>query len=218
LAEYEEWVNSHAAGATVESSPEDKPTKIRVTIDEPCRQLMAAIGITEEQVSAAVNSPDQGMRDDAFTRITVSHWVSDQEIVVVETFVTKKDSREVEKGLWKVYLHEVVAKLAIKVQPVLPAGVLTRNMEMQEALRLIAGSFGVPVTCHPEQPTAALYTGPWDGKPCRTEPVPVASGQPVLMLGTLWSDRQHGENVWAFSPAKYLEWFRGRGPGSRPGS
>jgi hypothetical protein len=126
---------------------------------------------------------------------------------VVESTVTKK---EVEEDLGQVRFRQVAVQLAIKVQPVLPAGALRRDLEMQQVLRLMAESFGIPVSCHPEQPAVALYTGAWDGRGCRIEPESLSPDQPVLILGTFWPDGRGCENVWVFHQAKYLEWYRAR--------
>jgi len=78
-------------------------------------------------------------------------------------------------------------------------------MEMRKILPVVAESFGIPVTCHPDEPAEKLYGGRWDGQTISA----VATQDPLdfLVIGTFSPEERVAEWVWAFNLTRYRDWF-----------
>jgi hypothetical protein len=135
-------------------------------------------------------------------RIAAVHWFTEERIVFAETVVTKK-RHDRRKNIMK--FREVEVMVAIELKPDLPAGPISRNMNMERILEVIAESFGLPVTTHPAGTASTLYSGPWDGQTIATGIL--APKGDMLVTGTFSPDCNRCHLVWAFDLEKYREWF-----------
>ena len=176
---------------------------IDVVISPQCREIMAMLEIGHEMVVTAINDRDRGLLDDGFTRIAAVHWFSDDQIVFVDSVVTKS---EFDNDQHRVRFEEVTAHVVLDLSARLPAGLLDRSMTMEQILSVIAESFGEPVTCHPDREPATLYSGPWDGK---TIDVRIETPGTIGVCGSFMPDNGTCELVWAFNLERYRDWFVG---------
>src|ERR671916_529195 len=126
-----------------------------------CEDNMELVGITPDQVVTTIKECHRGLISEGFNRVVAAHWFSDDYFILVESVVTKS---EFNKEKTAVRIEQIAVGLAIKLPLSLPAGTVSRDMRIAEILRIVAESFGVPVTCHPDFPPVPLYSGAWDGK------------------------------------------------------
>jgi hypothetical protein len=174
---------------------------IAVTFPPECLQLMSQLGIQESQVVTTINERHQGLTDEGVTRVVAIRWFDEQQIVMVESIITE---RQLEGT--RVRIDKVAAQLAILLRPTLPGGRIHRGMEMIDILVMVAASFGHPLSCHPDEPSATLYAGAWDGR----QPNIKINGppeSPVFVIGSLDPVQGTAKMVWAFDLHRYLQWL-----------
>jgi hypothetical protein len=177
---------------------------IAVTFSPNCEQIVQRLELPRARISEAVNGRHVGVLSKDYNRIVVLQWPVTDRLTLVDSFVTERTVSEV-GGRIKTQLHTVMADLVAELRPELPAGTLTRDMNMLEVLDVVARSFGWPVVCSSAAPAAHLYAGPWDGQVPR---VSSTSGD-IFLTGT-YSEDGTCELVWAFDLDRYLAWFRAR--------
>lgn len=134
----------------------------------------------------------------ALVELLQAHWLSDEQVVLVDSTVSK---RTVEEST--VHFDQVVVQLAVLLPSELPSGVISRNMTMGEILVRVAEVYGVPVRCHPEHSFASLYTGPWDGKTLELQPDPMRNSDLIFIVGSFNQQVLNCELVWAFDLGRY---------------
>jgi hypothetical protein len=134
---------------------------IEVLFTPECRKAMELLEISADKVATTINDRHSGLINDAEDRIIAAHWFSEDDFLLVESVITKK---EFIKQKNRIRVKQVTAQLAIKLSLHLPSGTVNRDMYMGDILKVVAESFGRPLTCHPASPPATLYTGIWDGK------------------------------------------------------
>lgn len=108
-------------------------------------------------------------------------------------------------------IQEVTLKLALELRDVLPAGVISPSMTMEEILAVVANSFGLLVSVDPSVAPTKLYSGSWQGDSFSPS-IQVVEGIPddwCLVTGVFNNDRTC-HHVWAFSYEKYSSWFIGQ--------
>jgi hypothetical protein len=175
---------------------------IDVVFSPQCREIRQSLKIEPEDVWTTINDRHQGLITDGADRVIAVHWFSDDSFVLVDSFITKK---KVHKESNRVQLKQVTAQIALILPPNLPSGAVRRGMPMEEILKVVAESFGHPVTCHPDAPALALYTGQWDGKK-----IDVKLRNPGLRIyssGTFYPKTKTCELVWALDIDRYRRWL-----------
>lgn len=121
---------------------------INVSYASECLELMSLIELRPEQIQTTLNDRHRGLVDPGFSRIVACHWISDEQIILVDSAVKKKD---VDSELGRVTFEKVTANVAIELRPDLPNGKISREMSMEQLLEVVANSFGNPVTGHPDE-------------------------------------------------------------------
>ncbi len=163
---------------------------------------MEATGLSAERVVAAVDDHRRVVTDSQWTRIIVCHWLTGALPVFVDGEITKARWGY---GSGRMQPEEITAQAAIVLRRELPAGTITREMDSEHVLALVAESFGYPLTCDPDEPFSTLYCGPGE----RATAVVHAGCIPVefWLLGSFHRQQRHCEFVWAFRPDRYRSWF-----------
>ncbi len=172
--------------------------KIRVTFTPECRALMDQIRLSPELVGAAIHQRHQELRDHRGTRLIACHWLSADRLILVDGEITRTPSGAIDV---------VTVQVVLGLRSTLPAGTLTRQMDAEYVLAVVAESFGIPLACDPDEPLSTLYSGPG-----RKEQVVVHSGcipPPFWLLGSFDEEESHCEYVWAFRPDRYQTWLEG---------
>ena len=173
---------------------------IQVVFSPQCTEVMEVLEVPRDLAIATVNDRHRGLVSDGLDRIIAVHWFTDRRIILVDSTVTQ---REIQKE--RVRFKEVVAQLAIELYPDLPRGHIDRSMSMKDILAVVAESFCYPVSCHPKEPSATLYTGRWDGE--RLEVKLTGAPSRLFVCGTFYPDKLACELVWAFDLDRYKSWF-----------
>ena len=171
---------------------------IDVTLSPRCMALIRRCGLAPAVVEKAVNDRHRGCVDDGFSRIIAAHWLSDEQVVLIDSTVSK---RTIEGST--VHFDEVMVQLAVLLPSKLPSGVISCNMTMGEILVHVAEVYGVPVRCHPDHSFASLYTGPWDGKAVELQPDPIRNSDLIFIVGSFNQQVLNCELVWAFDLGRY---------------
>ena len=174
---------------------------INVTFTAECMQFMRDCGIPLSLARETVNNRDHG-RYIFGDRITAAHWFNEDELVFIETTVTKKDLKPAERI---VRFVEVAVRLVLALRPSLPTGTITKNMRMDEVLAVVDESFGHLITCDPGQPASCLYSGPWDGQRFSVKTGDARGSYHII--GTFDPDKRRAELVWGFDLEKYRAWL-----------
>jgi len=181
--------------------PNDSKRTIDVLYAPQCKGLMEVLEIAPYLAKEVINKRDRGLVSDGLDRIVAASWLGDERIILVDSIVTQK---RIEENRKQVRFEQVTAQLVIELRSELPSGRIDREMSMEDILAVVAESFGHPVTCHPEEPPAALYAGRWDGK---TLNMKMGGGQPKLCIsGSFYPDQQMCELVWSFDLDRYWNW------------
>jgi hypothetical protein len=158
----------------------------------PCKAILEQLEIPVLKVAEALLEPDQFMELGSPSYRYLTRWFDDGSILFMCVFIERgEDERMVE--------------LAIELPHELPAGEMARGMEMEEILNMVAESFGLLVTAHPDENPAYLYEGPWDGDDLT---VIAQEGDRALIMSAFNAEKNHCHMAWAFSLKRYMEWFR----------
>jgi hypothetical protein len=118
---------------------------------------------------------------------------------MVDSIVTERQQEGDKLGFIR-----VSANLAIDFRNQLSSGEISREMDMETILAHVAESFGLPVSCHPDEPPSTLYSGPWDGRTVNIAGGP--SNGPTFVCGSFDLQNAYAELVWAFNLNKYTAW------------
>ena len=172
---------------------------IDVNLSKECREVMRLFGVPLDRAQRTINDRHHGYLVPANPpRIVAAHWFSDQEIILVEGVVSKRQAVGRRHTL-----KEVTASLCIELRPELPGGTLDRGMDLPKVLGVTARSFGVPISCHKDEPFSTLYTGRWDGGVR-------GKGQPPSFVPLFASASPSGDScelVWMFDVESYKRWW-----------
>jgi hypothetical protein len=163
---------------------------IEVLFSPPCRKVMELLEISSKEVTTTINEHHRGIicgDENRDTRIIAAHWFNDDNFILADSIITD--------------LKQVTAQIALKLPFNLPSGKVSRDMKMDEILRVVAESFGHPVTCHPDSPPDALYSGAWDGKWINEKLKKL--GNDIYTCGTFYPKTRTCEFVWALDFNKY---------------
>lgn len=174
---------------------------IDVIFSPLCTEIMDILEVPPDLVVTTINDRHRGLVSRGFDRITAVHWFSDEQIVLAETTVSK---REFEKESKRMYFRQVTAQLAIELSSDLPSGTIDRSMDMEEILAVVADSFGCPVSCHHKEAPSKLYTGRWNG---RVDVKGSGGGSMFCLIGSFNKKEMTCELVWAFNLDEYRKWF-----------
>jgi hypothetical protein len=102
----------------------------------------------------------------------------------------------------------VQVQLILALRDQLPAGPISPDMKMDDILRVIASSFGLPVTGHPAHPPTHLYTGPWDGNVFGVSGLD-GDDRPIGVFGSRDEITMKCQFIWAPSATRYTNWYAG---------
>ena len=130
-------------------------------------------------------------------------WFDDGKIIFVNGIITKhriekKDDKQ------SMFFEEITVHCALPFKPDLPAGKIEKSMTMEQILQIIANSFGVAVTCHPDNKPVKIYHGAWD---CDMVKFQVDKTDHYQVSGLFNKDKGICHYVWVFSFNEYRKWF-----------
>jgi len=172
------------------------------------KELMAALGITEQEAITTLNDRHSGLADNGLTRIAAVHWFSRTRIIFLDGPITKK-RQETENGRPILRFEEVTAGPVIELRPELPAGKIDRGMEMKEILPIVAMSFGIEISADPHEPASKFYNGRGDNKQ-----ISIKSSEKertYMVCGSFDHDKKTASMLYALDVDKYLNWFMFKG-------
>ncbi|MEN6497750.1 MAG: hypothetical protein ABFD16_25915 [Thermoguttaceae bacterium] len=176
--------------------------KVRVKFTPQCQGLVEKELLSPRLVAIAINDRHQELIVNHGTRLVACHWFSDDLAILVDSEVTEAgDAFE----LGPLPIEEVTAQVVLSLRPELPAGHIDREMDVEDLLAIVAESFGIPLTCDPDEPLSTLYSGAG-----REDAVVVHSGcipPEFWLIGSFDPHETHCELVWAFRPDRYRTWF-----------
>lgn len=166
-----------------------------------CQRLLDLLEITAAQATAAIHRPHRELRNAAGTRLIALGWPERGPMILVDSRVTGDGD------------PDVTADLVLALRPELPAGQVTREMELDgQIMPLVAASFGRRVRPHATFPGQFWYRGPWDGGTPTVERFPREPRGKLLEIavtGSFSFSDKSCEMVWAFDLERYREWFIG---------
>lgn len=167
-----------------------------------CQRLLDLFEITPARAAAAITQPHRAIRTVAGTRLIALGWPEGGPMTLVDGRVAEANGNA-----------EVTADLVIALRPDLPAGSVTREMELDgEIMPLVARSFGRMVRPHATFPGQFWYRGPWDGTTPTVERLPREPRGKLLEIfvtGSFNAADRSCEMVWAFDLERYRDWFTG---------
>ncbi len=163
---------------------------------------MHFLGISPELLTRTINERHQGLASDGLDRILAVRWLNSETAILVDSIVTKYED-DPDQNLRKIL--QVAPQLAIRLANVLPAGSIRPESPISELLPIVAESFGLKVSCHPDEDAAWVYEGAWDGNTVRL--FGSTTGSPVYVAGSCYSDLKKCELVWSLDRQKYCAWF-----------
>lgn len=175
---------------------------IKVVLIPEVDSLAKEINITHDEIHTTVNDRHRGvMVPGAPFRILAFHWFEDK-ILFVSTNVTK---HKMHKNIVK--FEEVTVDLALNLKSELPAGMISKKMEFDELIQILARSFCLPVqTTETGEPSLLHIENEWDG----TIKVKADKKEECLISGSFNSKTNKCNYVWAFSLNRYRQWFNSR--------
>ena len=158
--------------------------------------------ITPAQAAAAITQPHRELRNVAGTRRIALGWPERGPVTLVDARVAEANGNA-----------EVTADLVIVLKPDLPAGRVTKDMDLgDQIMPLVAASFGRRVRPHATFPAQFWYRGPWDGTTPTVERLPREPRGRLLEIfvaGSFNAVDRSCEMVWAFDMERYRDWFTG---------
>ena len=159
-------------------------------------------GLCGELAEAAVNDGHRETVDARDTRVIACQWLPDDRIILVDSEVARAE-RKCEGG--GAGIEAVTAHVVLGLRAELPGGRLDPEMDAEHVLAVVAESFGIPLTCDPDEPISTLYSGPGS-----EDRVVVHGGcipPPYWLIGSFDARRSYCELVWAFRPDRYRSWM-----------
>lgn len=193
---YRKWIGVESVEEAISKK---EPSMIEVVYSPEAVELLKKFGISREHVHQTVNDRHRGILISGNPlRIGAIHWF-DNQIIFVMGAVTKSHKKG---NILK--FDELTASLVLKLKDALPAGNINREMDFNNILGVVAGGFGVPVTClRNGQPKMLHIESDWDSEIRFDAP----EGHNIFLQGTFSPDRKKCGYVWAFSLEKYTTWF-----------
>jgi hypothetical protein len=177
---------------------------INVAPIRECAYLMHLVGISPELLTRTVNDRHHGLVNDSLNRVLAVHWLNSESAIFVDSIVTKYTEEPTELDQKRIKIWQVAPQLAIRLSNILPAGSLSPESPISELLPIVAESFGLKVSCHPDEDAAWVYEGPWDGE---TVTILGTSGPAVYVACSPKPDLKNCELAWSFDREKYVAWF-----------
>jgi len=165
---------------------------------------MHLVGISPELLTRTVNERHHGLVNDSLNRFLAVHWLNSENAIFVDSIVTKYTEELTELDQNRIKIWQVAPQLAIRLSNVLPAGSLSPESPISELLPIVAESFGLKVSCHPDEDATWVYEGPWDGE---TVTLLGTSGPAVYVAFSPKPDLKNCELAWSFDREKYVAWF-----------
>ena len=189
---------------------------IEVEVSPQWQEMMGYLSIPLDRIVKTINQRHRGLVTDALDRLISAHWFGDDDILLVDSVVSRKIFLEGERKQCK--FLRVMVQLAIPLRSRLPRGTLSRGMNMTDILRTVAENFGQPLRCHPDASYSPLYEGPWNGK--KDIDLQIESETRVLAVcGSFYGgSEKRCELVWAFDLERYLRWVTPPNYSPPPGS
>ena len=112
------------------------------TFSDKCQALLNEINLTEQEVLETYQKRDKVMIVPATpAHLYAIRWLEDGSLIFISCTFTRME--------WHVNRArpaEILIQLALKLRPSLPAGLITRDLEMDQIWSLIAESFGTEVS------------------------------------------------------------------------
>jgi len=182
-----------------------------VTLSKECTDFSTRLEILPQMISTTFQAPTQAMlvRSNPF-QIYAIRWFDDNRILLTSGLITKyqlsKPAKNPENKEMStaINIQEATATFALELKEFLPAGTINKEMKITPILEIVAKSFGLPVTCHPDEPTAFVYNGRWDGE---TIKFLLKQDDHYQISGAFNLQKKHCQNVWVFSFNTYKKWF-----------
>jgi len=175
---------------------------IYVDFTPECGAFMQQAGLAEKLAEAAVNRGRRETVDVRETRLLACQWLPDERIVLVDGDVKCTEPNPASGGD---RIESVTARVVLSLRAELPGGRIDPEMDAVDVLAAVAESFGIPLTCDPDEPISTLYSGPGN-----RDRVVVHSGcipPPYSLIGSFDARESYCEFVWAFRPDRYLNWM-----------
>ncbi|MBF0521856.1 MAG: hypothetical protein HQL24_02250 [Candidatus Omnitrophica bacterium] len=183
-----------------------------ITLSKECTDFSTRLEILPQRIMSTFQQPTQAMlvRSNPF-QIYALKWFENNRILFVSGIVTKHhfqtttpdDSPENLKKA-SLEIQEINATFALEIKERLPAGVINRDMKIEPVLKIVAQSFGTPVTCHPNEQPNYVYNGPWDGETIKFQ---LNQEDHYQISGAFNAQQKYCQNVWVFSFNAYKSWF-----------
>jgi hypothetical protein len=180
----------------------EQAASIHYAFSPDCRALIERLDLTGDEVIDAYRRRDDVLVVPSMPpHFYTIRWQDDGRAL----FVSSQFSR-LEWQVDRLVPTELTFHTVLRLRRSLPAGPISRRMEMDRIWSRVADSFGAPVTCHDDFPACLRYTGRWDGKPPRV----ASSGLPddrCHVDGVLEQSKENAKYVWALSWKKYEAWL-----------
>jgi hypothetical protein len=120
---------------------------------------MHLAGISLELLTRTVNDRHHGLVNDSLNRVLAVHWLNSESAIFVDSIVTKYTEEPTDDpDQNRIKIWQVAPQLAIRLSNVLPAGSLSPESPISELLPIVAESFGLKVSCHPDEDAACATT------------------------------------------------------------
>ncbi len=182
-----------------------------ITLSKECTDFSTRLEILPQMISATFKQPTQAMlvRSNPFQLYAI-RWFDDHRILLTSGLIIKHQlnkllqNPENKEITTSINIQEVTATFALELKELLPAGSINREMKITPILETVAKSFGLPVTCHPDEPTAFVYNGRWDGS---TIKFLLKQDDHYQISGSFNLQKKFCQNVWVFSFNTYKKWF-----------
>jgi len=186
-------------GKLVEESTLKKHGNIDVELSADLEELFKITNLSKDDVFLTINDRHRGLIIPGNPlRMGAIHWFNSK-IVFVVGAVTKSNTI---KNILR--FDEVTVNLALKLKNILPAGDISKDMDFDQILSVVAESFGVPVTTSKNSQARKYHAeSDWDGEIVFA----TKNDKEVIIQGTFNPDKKKCNHVWGFSLEKYRTWF-----------
>jgi len=176
---------------------------IRAKFTPGCQDFLEKIGLSPDEVAATINAAEQDQRLARNTRFIAWRWFSADRILLVDGHAPQNEGSTAD---CRDNVEEVTAHVVLRLRQQLPAGRIERDMDLERVLATVAESFGLPLTCDPEEPLSTLYSGSGSKETMVVHTGCIPPG--YWILGSFDPGQAYCELVWAFNPERYLAWLR----------
>jgi hypothetical protein len=120
---------------------------IEVAFSPQAAELLSTVGLSADDVITTVNDRHRGVLDPGVSRLIAVHWFSPSRLVYVDAVVTQKAPGPGRGAT----IRQVRVALALPLTPDLPTDRVSPEMNLETIAVAAAKSFGLQVTCHPQQ-------------------------------------------------------------------